>query len=173
LKEKYASDTNIHVVNKAVGSISERQTFHVDQNDEINSLLPRLESRRRYGRPKDEIRVQAITIDDFTNVTALDHVDILKLDIEGGEMDALRGGNCTLSEQRIDLIYLEVGFYRRYQGEKLFREIDGYLDQFGYSLYNLYNLYQIPDNDQLSICDAIYVSQEVRDEIDARLNLIA
>lgn len=173
LEDKYAADKNIRVVNKAVGSTSEPQRFHIDDNDEINSLLRRLESRRRYGQAKGDITVQSTTIDHFVDTMSVDHIHILKLDIEGGEMEALRGGYRTLSRHMVGLIYLEVGFYRRYEGEGLFREVDSYLNQLGYTLFNLYNLYRIPDNGQLSICDALYVSENMRKDIDAKLKLVA
>jgi len=45
----------------------------------------------------------AITI----RVARFDRVDILKLDIEGGELEALRGTDRMLADHRIALVYTE------------------------------------------------------------------
>ena len=44
----------------------------------------------------------------FVLGTILADIDILKMDIQGGEFSALRGAENLLKEKRIKLIYLEI-----------------------------------------------------------------
>lgn len=112
--------------------------------------------------------MQATTLDDFTSLEGISHVNILKLDIQGGEGDALAGARNLLSNSRIDLIFSEVFFTPHYEGASLFHEITGYLAGYEYSLYNLRHMVS-GDNGQLRFADALYVSRQIRaNHIDAR-----
>ncbi|MBM1175077.1 FkbM family methyltransferase [Microvirga arabica] len=44
----------------------------------------------------DAMKVTAITIDDFVETAGLPHVDLIKMDIEGAEMNALKGAARTI-----------------------------------------------------------------------------
>ncbi len=52
--------------------------------------------------------VDAITLDAYADSKGIQHIDLLKIDVEGHELNVLRGGNDLLSKQQIQGIYLEV-----------------------------------------------------------------
>jgi FkbM family methyltransferase len=53
------------------------------------------------------VEVQAITLDEFVQGEALDHARVIKMDIEGAEVDALLGARNILRQQRADFFLLE------------------------------------------------------------------
>lgn len=53
--------------------------------------------------------IDIVTLDSYCLDHGVDHVDLLKLDVEGGELDALRGAQRLLDERRIDAIQFEFG----------------------------------------------------------------
>lgn len=53
--------------------------------------------------------VRVCTIDHVCDERGIDRIDLLKLDIEGSEMAALRGASRMLAERRIGLIQFEYG----------------------------------------------------------------
>ena len=53
-------------------------------------------------------QVAAISLDAFCKANAIEHIDLLKLDIQGGESAALRGAAGLLSERRIGMIFMEL-----------------------------------------------------------------
>ena len=53
------------------------------------------------------IEVPAVTIDDYVEANGIEHIDLLKLDIEGGEKAALEGARRTLAAGRVDVIQFE------------------------------------------------------------------
>ncbi len=84
--------------------------------------------------------VPATTIDDYCRANGIERVDVLKLDIQGGELAALRGANRMLTEGRISLIYTEVLVGAIYEGQAEAGEIISALAHHGFQIYGLYNL---------------------------------
>ena len=61
--------------------------------------------------------------------------DCLKVDVQGAELDVLRGGASIL--HTLKLIELEVEFNYQYKGQALFSEIDLFLREHGFALLGL------------------------------------
>ena len=67
-------------------------------------------------------------------------VDILKLDVKGAELRALRGAHSMLSSGLVAAIYAEVLIAHTYEGQGSFEDILRLLRECGYSLYDIQNL---------------------------------
>lgn len=172
LTTRFADDLRVHAFNLAVGREQGTKPLYVNEYADTNSLLPRpLDSRRYYAADnitQGTTPVEVATLDDFCRLQNLSHIDILKLDIQGGEADALAGAVALLSGSRVDVIYSEVFFVPHYQNAWLFHDVTRYLAGYGYSLYSLSHLVS-GRNGQLRFADALYVSESVRrNVIDAR-----
>jgi FkbM family methyltransferase len=63
------------------------------------------------------------------------HPDVIKMDIQGAELDVLKGGTRALSDAL--LIESEVEFQSLYVGQPLFRDIDAFLAEKGWVLLGL------------------------------------
>lgn len=159
------NDPLSHPFQVALGCEEGSQDLHVGPLGTNNSLLPRTRSGRRYYRHEavleDVVPVPVTAIDCFCRKKQLAYIDILKLDIQGCELMALRGAEGTLGARRIGLIYTEVMFVPMYENGAMFWELCDHLALKGYALHNLYNL-RVAGNGQLTEGDAIFVSPEVR-----------
>jgi FkbM family methyltransferase len=102
-----------------------------------------------------ECRVPVTTIDLFCVENKIDTVDILKLDIQGAELKALRGAQMMLGKQQISLIFTEVLFGPQYDFQAYYHEVAMWLAQFGYQLFRFYDLRYAPDR-SLAYSDAIF-----------------
>jgi len=100
------------------------------------------------------------TIDEYCRQRRIDQVEILKLDIQGGELAALRGAGRMLSESRVTLVYVEVLIGALYEGQGTAGEIFRALEGHGYRLYGLYNLVYGRDS-SLYQMDAIFLNPRV------------
>lgn len=152
----------------AVSDATGTRTLHLNGYDPTHSLLPRPAAGRRYypaaASAVDRVTVPTITLDDFCAREHLDHVDVLKMDIQGAELLALRGAARLLREQRISVIYTEVAFVRHYEAAPLFCDLSQLLAAQGYSLYDLF-LQTHAANGQLRYGDAIFVSDRFRADV--------
>ena len=166
LAKRYKADNSVIVVPLAVSDSSGSRLFHTNQRDATNSLLPRPEKNRRYyprnAGPKAKMPVDVTTIDDFVAEQDIKNIHILKLDIQGGELMALRGAIHTLTKMRIPIIYTEAMFVPHYEGNPLLNEIWSFLADLDYSLMDIYDLHRAT-NGQLRYGDALFVSRDIRE----------
>lgn len=72
---------------------------------------------------KDDIKVKVVSIDSFVKKKKIEKVDFIKMDIEGLEFDALKGGVKTLKRDKPDLL---IAIYHK--GEHFF-EIPAWLKE--------------------------------------------
>jgi FkbM family methyltransferase len=160
LKFFASTNNNIFPYNFAVSNQNGQSLFYCNDFDATNSLLESNENIEGLQIPlkhKKSIKVNTITIDSFTTDKEIHFIDILKLDIQGGELEALKGAENLLKAQKINLIYTEIEFVQLYKNQPLYDDINNYLKGFGYELFGYYN-FNFSKKGQLSWGDAIYCS---------------
>ena len=162
LCQAHAADDRLRPHQLAVADSPGERTFFVSRGSEANSLLPVAADGDLHmgGRQADvigQIRVETTTLDDFCTREEIAHVDVLKMDVQGGELLALRGATGLLQRAAIDVVYCEVLFAKLYDEGAGFDEVWRYLERFGYALYGLYNLTP-GQNDFLGFGDAIFTA---------------
>jgi FkbM family methyltransferase len=157
LRQRHSVESNMHVYDKALGAESKRVQFNILNYAGSSSLLSPADMNRRYHGSKMDIS-RTIEVDQVRLDEILPHqeIDILKLDLQGGELEALNG--CGAMLDRIKTITTEVEFVPLYEGQPLFADIDGLLRENGFQLLNLYELYTQADG-QLTAGDAVYLNR--------------
>jgi FkbM family methyltransferase len=168
LRSRFSSDPSVLVCQKAVSDIDAIKTFFVNDNDATNSLLPRTkDSRRYYSKTADSkytVDVESVTIDEMMLQNDIDHINILKFDIQGGELMALKGAEKTLKENRVSVIYSETLFVPHYENNPLLLDLWNYLDKYNYSLFDIYDLYRAT-NGQLRFADTMFINNDTRSSV--------
>lgn len=158
---RFSSNKNVQLFACALGSSIGKKIFYVNKNADTNSLLKPV----KMGLSSDKqvanistVNIDVTTISEFCAEKNIDSIDILKLDIQGGELDALKGAECLLSQKRVKLIYTETYFRQQYADQPLYFEIAKYLFQFGYVLQDIYN--PIYGKNALAWCDMIFINAD-------------
>lgn len=64
--------------------------------------------RGETARPVDEVAVEVVTLDGYCRKAGIEHVTLLKLDLEGAEPDALVGASGLLARRAVGLVLFEV-----------------------------------------------------------------
>jgi FkbM family methyltransferase len=98
-------DDRVVVVRKAAGRLDEPIRFHAPREMRgLGSTAQPLEGRT--SRPQSsEITVESERLD--VGLAKLGFIDLLKIDVEGGETDVLAGAASLLAERRVGMIALE------------------------------------------------------------------
>jgi len=85
-----------------------------------------------YGSSPGSVTVEALPIDDIIERANVKRVDVIKLDIEGAELKALRGANRTLKNYRPVLVVETIEHHLRNMGDSE-DELRRYLESLGFS----------------------------------------
>jgi FkbM family methyltransferase len=156
LRNRYGNNKNIFIHGMALGVANNPISFNVVDNLVSSSILSPTETNRNYHGSKMDIKqtveVPMVRLDNVLD----DDIDILKLDLQGYELEALRGCGSLLDSTKI--ITTEVEFIPLYEGQPLFADIDTFLRSHNFKLLNLYDLWTHPDG-QLTAGDAAYLNR--------------
>jgi hypothetical protein len=80
------------------------------------------------------------------------------MDIQGAELNALKGARKLLSQKNITMIVTEVEFKELYKNQPLYEDLAVYLRDYGYVLVGLYDFHYVEGI--LSWADAIFLLEE-------------
>lgn len=150
----------IEAVNAAVGDRDGEVEFYIDEVEQANSLLPRSPGEGNSGRAQRSVRAEMVRLETFLARKGIDHVDILKLDLEGYELPALRGCGRLVDDGRADLLYIETRFDDEDRGATTFPQLCEYLLPRGYEFFSFYDPRFDPAM-QFHWGDSIFVSREL------------
>ena len=107
-KKLSSNVTGVVLNNVGCGAQESRLTLYGDGNDStLDSLMRRDLSSKEIEHGKVVQQVKVITLDDYC--ADFEHIDLLKLDIEGFELEALKGCKTLLQQKKIKRIQFEFG----------------------------------------------------------------
>jgi len=149
-----AGEHDFHAVNMAVSDATGRSVIHLTASSESNSLFGFQEGSpcEQWHREVGEEEIETCRLDDWCEDNGIAHerIDILKLDIQGAELMALRGARKILETARV--VYLEVQFVPLYKDSPLFDEVEALMEECGYRRHAIY-----PSDHPEHWGDALYV----------------
>jgi FkbM family methyltransferase len=162
--ERYAAaDSRVHPQYEVLSDSSGEKALIICSDTGKTSLLPFNEQTARDSRAAGEetssLPVPATTIDDWRKRLDMPPVEVMKFDIQAGELMALRGAAQTLRTST-RLIYSEIFFNPMYENGALLGDIDRYLREFGFVLYDLYKI-KYARNGTLSYGNAIFAHEDL------------
>ena len=135
------------------------KTFYVTEDPGSSSLYPTNDAMQAaypdQAAHKTQTTVPATTLDQWAQDHNVDGVQLIKMDIQGGEADMMRGASRLLDES-VAAIYTEVFFQNFYEGGATFSDIDLVLREHGFGLYSLYKP-RHDEHERVLFADAIFV----------------
>jgi len=166
LASRYSAERRVKPVNAAVAATAGTADFHLCTESAGSSLYPRNRSGRRYYYSqfvmRDSITVTTLTLDRFCREHGIEHLNLLKLDLQGGEHAALSGATALLRAQAIDVVVSEFFIVPHYENAPLLDSIWSLLRGHGYDMYDL-QIVRYGSNGQARWGDAIFVSSRHRE----------
>lgn len=122
-------------------------TFHG-----ANSIAPQAKFHKQCNPHVQEIRKERIELrrlDDYCSSFLCERVDVIKIDVEGHELDVLKGGIHFIST-RVDFVIIEISLMRdqSWESQAVF-EIFEILRNAGFRLLNIIDLHRTSDGSAL------------------------
>jgi len=149
---------DLHLNNCALGSRSEIKLFAENTYSELSSLLEPTADRGWEVEKRYQVEVQ--TLDEYCAKRSVTHIDMLKLDTQGFDLEVIKGGSELLALQRIQLLFIEIIFSDMYEGLPRPDEIYSFLTEQGFSLVSFYTFYH--EHGRADWADALFVNPEYR-----------
>jgi FkbM family methyltransferase len=123
----------------ALGAEPATARFYVASRPDSSSLFkPSKDHERVAGVTVSSSQtVPVVRLNDAIDVKSLAGPVLMKLDVQGGELDVLKGAADVLTF--VDVIYTEASFVSLYEHQPLAGEIIGFLAEHGFALRGVFN----------------------------------
>lgn len=154
------------LVGAAVGAAPGEAEVNCTANTKMSSVLPPVEGIETLYAQGDyavlqKLKVPVVRLDDIIAVDV--RVGLLKIDVQGYEMEVLRGAARTLCQT--EALLIEVNYTPHYEGAVSFDQIHGFLTASGFQLYGISAPYG-GENRPLW-ADAMYIRKDAGKKTDA------
>jgi FkbM family methyltransferase len=149
--------SNVKVYQLALGDASGEIEFHVNSHSHSSSILPLASSHLDAfpdARESTIIRVEVSTLDKVFEGVEMQHPVLLKLDVQGYELQVLLGGQELLAH--VDYVLLEASFKPMYQGEPVFVDIEKKMREFGFEFLRPVGFLRAPKTGEFLQMDALF-----------------
>jgi FkbM family methyltransferase len=158
LEQNVGSLPDVHLVNGALGATVGRMELIENTHSDMSSLLEPGEDAM--GEVKGRVEIDVLTLDDYAADHGIDHLDVLKSDTQGYDLEVLRGAEGLLARGAVNLVFMEINMNRSYKGLPRLDEICGYLFDHGFELVAFYNFHF--SGARVSWADAMFASGGAR-----------
>ncbi|WP_130466466.1 FkbM family methyltransferase, partial [Corticibacter populi] len=147
--------SKIHAYNHAIGKQESDLSFSA-----ARSMTKIIRTADTTEQQTGVFHAKCHKLDTLVNLFTDQHIHLLKIDVEGAELDVLQGAQKIFREQKVDVIYIEVGFSKEGTQQAYFADIDGFFQKFGYRVFKIYEQTNewIQDLPVLRRCNFAYMS---------------
>ena len=138
--ELYSADPRVCLFQLGIGAQTGELSFNILADSQVsNSFLPPRQTAWdaiEYATGAiSQRRVPVTTLDDFCAEQKIAGAYLLKIDVQGYELEVLKGASGILP--RIDHVFVEAGIHRLYEGAPSFAEVCLFMESQGFHLMHL------------------------------------
>jgi FkbM family methyltransferase len=141
LKQYAKDELRFHPQFLALSDHEGNATLNVTKSPGVTSLFAageRLKEIEPEGASLESSeKVELVTIDQWTKRNGDPAIQLMKFDIQAGELKALQGAVRVLQSSTL-LVYTEIWFNSVYDGGAIYSEIDLFFRQYGFALYDMF-----------------------------------
>lgn len=137
----FAGDSRVTLHEAAIGPVPGNATIHVSKRDDASSLLPITATQVALFPGTAEAAtavVRVAPLREFLSAADIQNPALLKLDVQGYELEALRGCEDLLG--LFSYVYAECSFVELYAGQALAVEVIAWLRERGFKLRGVHNM---------------------------------
>jgi FkbM family methyltransferase len=137
----FAGDPSVTLQQVAIAPDPGEATMHISGRDDASSLLPITATQEVLFPGTAEVgtaTVQVGPLHEFMTVEEIEPPALLKLDVQGFELEALRG--CEKLLREFSFVYTECSFVELYAGQALADEVIAWLRERGFCMAGIDNL---------------------------------
>ncbi len=127
----------VHLRTEAVSS-GKSSVSMLDNKSMSRILDPRHDEALLRSETGATFSADTVTLDEYFDDHHVEHINVLKIDVEGHELDVLSGCSRLLERDGADFIYIEVGLDKANRQLTYYRDVEDALSKFGYAIHHIY-----------------------------------
>jgi FkbM family methyltransferase len=155
LAKKYS---NVSIFNLALGSTAGKIDFYESNFSPTSSPLEMTEKQLSHfpeSGVSKKIQVESVTLDEFSEHLELSENVLLKVDVQGYEIEVFKGAEQVL--KKVKAVYVECSFVEYYKGQPVFDDVYNYLKSKGFFFVSIIgSLHGIKDAGPTQV-DALFI----------------
>ena len=156
LKKNTAKSKNIRYYQCALGAERKQAEIVLCEDSSLNSFV---DSVKEIGETTEV--VQITTLDEVCQSENISHIDVLKIDTEGFDIEVLKGATAMLTEMRITFIQVEAGMNPYNKLHVPLQEFVDYLSPYGYVLFGIYEQHlEWTGEKRLNFSNPVFISEK-------------
>lgn len=134
----FSFDGLLTIESAAIGASEGYGAFHCYMDSPAwSGFYRREDAERQFGKQAPRlVQVRTTSLDTYCANKNIRHVNFIKIDVEGAELDVIQGASELLSRGAVDYVQFEYGGTYQDAGVKL-RQVYSYLKRFGYAVYRV------------------------------------
>lgn len=149
LVANYGDHPSVTCVCSALGSLTEKRQMNLGRESGLNTFVSSFPERLT-GQVEE---VSITTVDQFCAANAIGEIDILKMDVQGWELEVLKG--CS---QNPKFVFAEVGFRSGEDDMQQFPAFHSHMESRGYLFGGLYDTFRYGNAKEFVLfANALYV----------------
>lgn len=138
----------------ALGEGSQTLYIKANSDSELNSL--------KVNSPvvdKDSIKVDVESANAFCVEKGINNIDLLKIDVEGFELEVLKGFDTTFLKQKVKFIYAEAGFDKFDPTKTYYSQLAEYLNEHDFIISGFYEPFRWGKSKlRLGFCNILFTN---------------
>jgi FkbM family methyltransferase len=162
LESKFKNHKRIHTNNFALGERNGEIVFQRSSASPSSSILQMSRLHKNlfpYTADLYEEKVNLKRLDEVLSADQLEAGVLLKIDVQGAEMQVIKGADKIL--KNVDIIISEVSYASLYENQPLAKEIIYLLESFGFKYIGNLEQFNSPSTKAPLFADAIFVNNEI------------
>ena len=158
LKQNLEHNNKVNFFNFALGNENGEKTIFHNEYSPSSSILEMNNLHKEAFAFTEKAEPEVITIkklDEITGDLNIKHPLLIKIDVQGFEMEVLKGGLETI--KLADIIIIETTFEELYSGQPLFNEIYAFFQDLGFVFKGNFEQLTNPNDGRILQADSIFV----------------
>lgn len=162
LQRKFENSKNIQCYNLAFAEHRGKGEMVLQDKSDLAFLLNSCNKNLLDVKSRTD-EVDVVSIDYFCGSKGINHINYLKIDTEGGDIDVLKGAEQMLNEHKIDIIEVEAGMNYKNKRHVPFELLKNHLEYRKYLIFGIYEQKNewLTKEPQLRRANTVFISERV------------
>ncbi len=149
----------IYINQTALGGTTGFVNMKEGYSDQAHSICPKTALEKVPAGKGKMPKVKLDTIDSYLNKECISKIDLLKIDVEGYELEVLKGAANALEEGRVQAILAECDFDPNDSQHTYFNDLWNFMMTKNFSFFGLYDVIHYENGMGIGFCNALFVNK--------------